>query len=109
MRTFLSIFIVLILGGVCMAEDIQKDDTLFKISNHEKIEDEFVATEIFRAEPSRLVLYNEEGKVATIDFGGDEIVYSGDLPIDESARLFFDAVFGIYKEETEQKGIPDEK
>jgi hypothetical protein len=37
-----------------------------------------------------------DGREATIDFGGDEVIYSGDLPIAESAKIFFECVFGHF-------------
>lgn len=43
--------------------------------------------------PSSLILYSPDGRTATISFDGDEVTYSGDLPVDESAKIFFDAVF----------------
>ncbi len=48
---------------------------------------------------SILTFQNPNGKEAIIDFGGDEVTYEGDMPVAESARMFFDAVFGIYKKE----------
>lgn len=35
---------------------------------------------------------NDGRKRAEIDFCGDKVKYSGDLPVDESAKVFFDAV-----------------
>jgi hypothetical protein len=35
---------------------------------------------------------NNGTKSATIDFGGDQVKYSGDLPVDESARIFFETI-----------------
>ena len=46
--------------------------------------------------PSNLVLMCD-GREAVIDFGGDEVTYSGDLPVDEAAKIFFDAVFSNFK------------
>jgi len=46
--------------------------------------------------PSRITLCSPDGREATIDFGGDAVVYSGDLPVDESAKVFFDAVFSYF-------------
>ena len=47
----------------------------------------YVLPEAFH--PHQLIFANEEGKEAYINFGGDEITYSGDLPVAESAKLFF--------------------
>jgi len=53
---------------------------------------------VFKAlDPPRMItLCSPDGKQATIDFGGDAVVYSGDLPVDESAKIFFDAVFSYF-------------
>ncbi len=40
---------------------------------------------------------------AIIDFSGDKVTYSGDLPVDEAAKVFFDAVMGYVKEARECK------
>lgn len=40
---------------------------------------------------------------AIIDFSGDKVTYSGDLPVDEAAKVFFDAVLGYVKEAEECK------
>ena len=54
---------------------------------------------VFRIHQSKnITLYSPDGREATIDFGGDAVVYSGDLPVDESAKIFFDAVFAHFKE-----------
>jgi len=41
----------------------------------------------------RIMLTSPSGKQAIIDFGGDKIEYSGDLPVSEAAKIFFEAVF----------------
>jgi biopolymer transport protein ExbD len=46
--------------------------------------------------PSNIIIMNPEGKQAIIDFGGDKVTYSGDLPVDESAKIFFEYVFKKY-------------
>lgn len=58
------------------------------------------------AQPRTLVLEGEPRMVspqAVIDFSGDKVTYSGDLPIDESARIFFDFVMGFVIEARECK------
>ena len=53
---------------------------------------------LFTIEPSRtFMLHSPDGREAVIDFGGDAVMYSGDLPVDESAKIFFDAVFPHFK------------
>ena len=42
--------------------------------------------------PHAITLRSPEGKDAHIDFNGDSVTYRGDLSVDESAKLFFDAV-----------------
>lgn len=51
------------------------------------------AIPMFKMEPTRTLALHNGDKEAHIDFGGDEITYSGDLPIDEAAKLVFEAVF----------------
>ncbi|KKN12033.1 hypothetical protein LCGC14_1020530 [marine sediment metagenome] len=41
---------------------------------------------------------NPEGKCAEIDFSGDEIVYSGELEVAESAKIFFKYYGGLCPE-----------
>ena len=47
--------------------------------------------------PRTFTITHPDGREAVIDFGGDAVVYSGDLPVDESAKIFFDAVFLHFK------------
>ncbi len=47
--------------------------------------------------PSNKITLNNGVKKATIDFSGDVITYSGELSIDESAKIFFENVFGHIK------------
>jgi hypothetical protein len=42
---------------------------------------------------NKIIFENHEGKEAIIDFGSKEITYTGDLPVEESAKIFFE-VFG---------------
>jgi len=44
-------------------------------------------------QPMHSFVVTNGDKEAVIDFGGDSVKYSGDLPVDESARIFFEAVF----------------
>ena len=42
--------------------------------------------------PTTVLMFQApDGRTATIDFGGDKIIYSGDLPVDESAKLVFES------------------
>jgi hypothetical protein len=36
-----------------------------------------------------ITICNPAGKKAVIDFSGDEVTYSGDLPIADAAKVFF--------------------
>lgn len=52
---------------------------------------------VAQATPSRTITlyaatHDGPNKSATIDFGGDKVTYSGDLPVDDAAKVFFDAV-----------------
>jgi hypothetical protein len=48
--------------------------------------------------PTRTVVFtNDSGKRAVIDFSGDSVTFSGDLPIDEAAQIFFKAVGHLLK------------
>jgi hypothetical protein len=49
--------------------------------------------------PTSLTFTGDEGRKATLDFSGEEIIYSGDLPVDESARKLFEAFYGLLKAE----------
>ena len=43
--------------------------------------------------PKHTISFDNGTKEAVIDFDGDEVTYSGDLMVDESAKLLFDAMF----------------
>lgn len=65
------------------------------------MDNEFVVKDvpgmIFQMEPPKTItIHGPDGREAVIDFSGDAIVYSGDLPVDESAKIFFDAVFSHF-------------
>lgn len=55
------------------------------------------AIPISQMEPPRTFTMHNGDKEAVIDFSGDEVTFSGDLPIDEAAKLFFNAVLGQLK------------
>jgi hypothetical protein len=40
----------------------------------------------------QVVVGNHDGKIATVDLKGEQPQYSGDLPVDPTARVFFDRV-----------------
>lgn len=59
-----------------------------------------VTGEVFiRSVPMRrnIVLTNTDGKQAVINFDGPVVTFTGDMPVDEAARRFFDAVGHLLK------------
>jgi hypothetical protein len=43
--------------------------------------------------PRNIVLHHRDGRKAIIEwFDGDRVEFSGDLPVSEAAKIFFDAV-----------------
>ncbi len=51
-------------------------------------------------EPPRFfTLYGDDGRRATIDFSGESVTYSGELPVDESAKKLFEAFHHMLKVE----------
>ncbi len=57
-------------------------------------------------QPRQFILEGEPRMVspqAIIDFSGDKVTYSGDLPVDEAAKVFFDVVMGFVREARECK------
>ena len=45
----------------------------------------------------KLTMSVNNGKEATLDFCGEEIVYSGTMPVSESAKIFARALWGEYR------------
>jgi len=55
-----------------------------------------VGKEILRIEPTyNILLYGPTGKKCVIDFSGDKVICTGDLPLDDAAKVFFEAVGGL--------------
>jgi len=77
----LTIITILILGGVAMAEE-PIEFTMWP----EEAQTQTAAA----SSPSAITFENENRLQAIIDFGGESVTYSGDLPVDESARMFFE-------------------
>ncbi len=50
-----------------------------------------------------LVFTSDEGREATLDFSGEEIIYSGELPVGESAKRFFEAYHGLLKAKSDKE------
>jgi len=62
------------------------DDNIFVVKDS--------PTPVFTLEPVQMItLTHPDGREAVIDFSGDAVVYSGELPVEESARIFFECVF----------------
>jgi hypothetical protein len=54
--------------------------------------------------PLTLVFCNHEsGRSVKFDFGGDELIVEGDLPVDESARLVFEAIRPMFAGAIEER------
>ena len=45
-----------------------------------------------------IMITNPKGKSATIDFSGDQVTFSGELPVDEAAKIFFEHVGALCRE-----------
>jgi hypothetical protein len=43
------------------------------------------------------VMRNSDGKEAVVEFGHDTVTYSGDMPVDEAAKQFFEAVLSHWR------------
>ena len=53
---------------------------------------------VFQTEPPRTFTFQSpDGREAVLDFSGDEMTYSGDLPVAESAKIFFDLVLAHWR------------
>lgn len=64
-------------------------------SGHEAFE-----WDTFNQPQSRTITLNDGIRKAVLDLSGDEITYSGDLPVGESAKRFCNAVFGELQPKT---------
>ena len=93
------LLIMLLLCGTCYAEE-----TLHFKDASDTLESSYVMAVENPTPGSAIEIRSPEGKSAKIDFSSGEVVYSGDLPVAESARIFFDAVFAIYKKEIKPAG-----
>lgn len=60
-----------------MSEDIMVDPGCMKILKREN-----------RQQPV-LILMSTDNRSATIDFSGDSVVFSGELPVEDAAKIFF--------------------
>ncbi len=56
-----------------------------------------VSNDAFQWEPTRNLILDNGKQEAVINFDGDEVTYSGDLPVSESAKLMFNALFQQFK------------
>jgi len=80
------------------------EDTLIYFDEGIDISDRVVTYDY--EQPRQFILQGKPRMVtpqAIIDFSGDKVTYSGDLPVDEAAKVFFDAVMGYVQEAKECK------
>ena len=49
-------------------------------------------------EPTHMFTLDNGKKQAHIDFEGETVIYTGELEVEESAKIFFDCVFKYYKQ-----------
>lgn len=42
--------------------------------------------------PRTITMHSADGRTAVIDFGGEAVTFSGTLPVDDAAKVFFEAV-----------------
>lgn len=83
-----------LLIGATMTANAQESNSSKSWSEHG-----FIATNpalFLTIKPPTVFQLSANGRTAYIDFGGDAVKYSGDLPIDESAKVFFEAVMQQY-------------
>ena len=86
----LTLLISFMMGGMAFG----KEEGLYIDNSDLAIEFETIVTS------SILQICNPEGKCADIDFSGDEILYSGELEVAESAKLFFKYYGGLCPEKS---------
>ncbi|KKL72675.1 hypothetical protein LCGC14_2082530 [marine sediment metagenome] len=55
------------------------------------------------SEPRNITFHSPDGKQAVIDFSGDTVMYSGNMPVEDAAKIFFDCVFNKYKHTFERE------
>ena len=72
----------------------------FTVNFEDGIEETLTVTESYA-----FIFINKEGKEVAIDFSGKKVTYSGDLPVDESAKILFDSVFKMYMAECEAREV----
>jgi hypothetical protein len=42
---------------------------------------------------TNITITHIDGRKSVVDFSGDKVTFSGDLPVDKSAEIFFECVF----------------
>lgn len=85
MKTIIAYLLVLIMVGMVYAGD------------ESLAEYKFLEMPMSSAFSACSITITNNDKEATINFCGDKIVYSGELPVDESAKIFFEYVFDNMK------------
>lgn len=82
---------------------MKEDETIKFTISDEQTQSQITISDI---EYHLICIHNPEGKVANIDFEDGKVVYSGDLEVDESAKIFFDS---LLKEHLEWKAQFEER
>ena len=77
-----AVLISLLFSGVAFGEEVSDPDPEGLL-----VDESVIASEPFV--PGYNFVICNQGKCAEIDFSGDEIVYSGELEVAESAKIFF--------------------
>jgi len=85
--TMLLMAVLLLFSVTCRAEDLEYSGTSTAL---------YLNMTTYTPVCSISILGND-GKEAHIDFCGDKVKFSGDLPVDEAAQLFFEHVFGHFQ------------
>ena len=90
------LLIILLLSSFLVMPVFGEDEELFVASDAQ--------LEIGLVSPSSIFrICNPENKCANIDFEGNKVIYSGDLEVAESAKIFFEHIFGICQAEMKPK------
>ena len=68
------------------------------LSTHDSAPSVTTSTPSWAGPPAHTLTFQApDGRQAHLDFSGDRVAYSGDLPVEDSVRLFFDA-FAFFRQ-----------
>lgn len=59
----------------------------------------YIKTLALEPNPVQQIRLMSGDKIAVIELGPDAVKFSGDLPVDDAAKLFFESVYGHYRRE----------